>query len=334
MKNQLVLSFAKLGIASTLILPIQPVLAVQFSLVEMRTDEGFIYNEPSDSSVPTGENNVTEFKVEWNNNGTLQTDTYTIGSGMGESDYVALEVNGVDVPYVIQRVTGGGQGANGSDFLLPNQADYLSAGTRGLSLSFGTNKAANQDQEIFTFPVLTLNESKVGDDVVDIFVGDIAQNQSLDKWELLDSNGVTIASLIPQPHNASNPDWTEIGTQDLERVDTQTGILAPDNGQGFYRSQRSVYGLALELSDFQLEPAFGSGSLTSTEADSVASMRISIGETPSTQPKTDYAFFAADRDSITFDVGTSSSVPFEFSPTLGLILSGAGFSLMRLRRNL
>ncbi len=290
----------------------KPIFA--FSVNSISTDEGFTFNSPSVDVQPTGLNNVTSFQVDG-------TDTYTIGNGVGESDFVGLEVNAVDVPNVIQYA-GANAVNSGTNFLLPNQQDYISAGNRGLSLSTGLNKVASQDQEIYTFPVITIDSAKVGDGLVDFFVADIAQNQSLDSWEFLDSSGNTVASIVPQPHNAANPDWVELGRQDLERVNTNTGVV-----QSF--DNRSVYGLALELSDFTLEGT--SNPLTSTEASQISSLRISVGETINEPPRTDYAFFSADRDSIQLAAGTSVVVPFEFSPALGLILSGLSLGFYKLK---
>ena len=59
-------------------------------------------------------------------------------------------------------------------------------------------------------------------------------------------------------------------------------------------------------------------------------MRISVPAAGETASKTDYAFFGTNTDSITFDTGRSSEIPFEFSPTLGLLLSGGGFLGMRI----
>lgn len=290
-----------------------PASAFQLTLTEMTTDENIVYNDPDFTYTPNsnGFNSVTEFKVK---DGSNAVQTYTIGSGSGEANFVALEANGVDVPYVIQP-QGSRNLSSSTNFLLPNQEDYLSAGANGLSLSTGINKVSTQDQEIFTFPVLTIDSAKVGDNVVDILVSDVAQNQSPDRLELLDVNGNTIASLTPQ-----SSDWQHLGKQNLERVDTATGNVSTT--EGFFTQPRNVSGLALELSDFELDS--GGGSLTGTEAASVTSMRISIAETPTTKPKTDYGFFAADRESVTFDRGTSNmaEVPFEFSPALGLLLIG------------
>lgn len=299
-------------------------LAFQLTLTEMTTDENLVY----DATIPThtpnsnGFNSVTQFKLQDSSN-TVQT--YTIGSGSGESDFVALEASGVDVPYVIQPQESRNVSPS-TNFLLPNQEDYLSAGTNGLSLSTGINKVKNQEQEVFTFPVLSLNTDKVGDGVVDILITDIAAGQSSDKYELIASDGSTVASLI-----TSSADWQKLGKQNLERVDTDTGDVS--TSEKFYTTPRDVSGLALELSDFELDPAVGSGSLTATEASSVDSMRISIAETPSTPPQTDYGFFAADRESVTFDRGTSNmaEVPFEFSPTLGLLLTGLGISWFKIK---
>ena len=72
--------------------------------------------------------------------------------------------------------------------------------------------------------------------------------------------------------------------------------------------------------------------LNSSDTSNISSLRISIedpAENP-VQPKTDYAFFGADSNSITLGVGQSSEVPFEFSPTLGLIISGFSIGLHQL----
>ena len=332
------LPFIKLIIYCTAFAHIQPTLAVQFDFTEMTTDENFTYDGSANSEgiQPTGLNNLTQFKVEWDNGGSTQTDIYNIGSGAGEFDFVGLEINATNTSRVIQYV-GANQVNSGTNFLFPNDNDYISAGDRGLSLSTGLNKTGTNDTETITFPVLTFDTSTVGDDIVDLVVADIAENQSFDSWELLDSSGSTVASLTPEPYSFNNTplpnnDWHRLGSQNLERVTVSNGTLQT-TGSNFTDNAKSVYGLALELSDFVLS-SDGVSPLDSATAANVTSMRISVPASGQTASKTDYAFFGANTDSITFAIGASSTIPFEFSPTLGLILSVFGIGLNQLRINL
>ena len=333
--RNLLVTLVKLIIYYTAFAYIQPTLAVQFDFTEITTDENFTYDGTASSEgiEPGGLNNVTQFKVQWDNGGNIQTDTYDIGSGAGEHDFVGLEINATNTTNVIQYV-GANTVNSGTNFLFSNPNDYISAGTRGLSLSTGLNKVGTSDTETITFPVLTLDTNAVADNIVDLIVADIAENQSFDSWELLDSNGSTVASLTPQPYSFNNTplannDWHRLGSQHLERVNVSNGNL-DTTGSGFTDNAKSVYGLALELSDFALS-SDGVSPLDATTAASVVSMRISVPEVGETASKTDYAFFAASTDSVTFDTGISSEVPFEFSPTLGLILSGFGIGLYQWR---
>ena len=331
------LPLIKLIIYYTAFAHIQPTLAVQFDFTEMTTDENFTYNGDgldynsvtnigSEKIQPAGLNNVTQFKVQWNNGGSTQTDIYNIGSGANQYDFVGLEINATNTTNVIQYVDAN-QVNSGTNFLFSNPNNYISAGTRGLSLSTGLNKVGTSDTETITFPVLTLDTNAVADDVVDLIVADIAENQSYDSWELLDSNGNTVASLAPQPYSFNNTplqnnDWHRLGSQHLERVKVSNGNLET-TGSSFTDNAKSVYGLALELSDFVLS-SDGVSPLDATTAASVKSMKISVPAAGQTASKTDYAFFATNQDSITFDPGISNEVPFEFSPGLGLLLSGGG----------
>lgn len=310
---------------------IQPARAVQFDFTEISTDEGHVYNNsPSSFGIrPTGLNNVTQFKVEWDNGGTTQTDTYKIGSGVGEFDFKGLDINVTNTSNVIQYV-GAHQLNTGTDYLFSNPHEYVFAGDRGLSLSTGLNKVGTTDTEIITFPLSIIDINAVGDNVVDLFAADIAENQSYDSWDFIDENGniLAIADLQPYSFNETplpNNDWHELGTQHLERIIISSNTLQTENSprsrdRRFSNDPKKVYGVALEISDFK--KADGSP-LDATTAQQVRGMRISIPEASQQDSKTDYAFFGINQDS--FDASTGvSNVPWEFSPTLGLILTGFG----------
>ena len=290
----------------------ESVFAAQFTLTEIKTDEGFTFNSATGVETPTGLNSVTEFTVEWSGGPPITIDTAT-------ENFQALDVTSIysDAPIQYEGV--------GSK-LYTNDSEYLTTGTNGLSLSTGLNKSISDTViDVLNFPVLSIDSGAIGDDFPDFFAADIALYQSYDKWELLDTNGNVVGSVVPTPYatsgtnNPSNPDWSAVlGQQALARYRNSTSTLQ-DPWQ-----DRAVSGLALELSDFD--------GLTTANAGDVTSMRITLSDDTvqdpvindyDGKPRTDYAFFASDRDSILL---SSQQVPFEFSPGLGLILSLAIFT--------
>ena len=292
----------------------QSALAVQLDLTEIKTDETHTFNSANSGTlyIPGGLNSVTEFTVEYDD-GSGGTTSITINPTT--DNFAALEVRSVysDAPIQYQGI--------GSK-LYSNDYEYLTGGTNGLSLSTGINKSTSDTiLDTLTFPVFSIDSSAIGDNSPDFIAADIALFQSYDKWELLDNNSDVVGSIVPTPYETSgsdkpsNPDWSGIlGNQALARYKNSTNTLT-DPWQN-----RPVYGLALELSDFD--------GLTTANAGSVTSMRITLSDDtvqnpPITnydgKPRTDYAFFAADTDSIV--LGAQQQVPFEFSPGLGIILS-------------
>ena len=286
--------------------------AVQFSLTELQTSDtdGNTTNTPiftgTEDYTPIGTNVVTGFEVD-NSGSIISTTTWN-----------ALEVDAVGTTRVIQyKQNDTSCSPTGTPCIRLYDTDDKYLYQDGLSLSTGINKTTSQAQETFTFPVLNLTPSTIGDSNPDLISADIAINQSEDRWELLDSDGNLFAFL-----NTSSSDWNQLGTQQLERYDVTNDTVRAFNN-------RTVAGLALELSDFIV--ASTNQPLSSSDASNVSSLRILIedpAEVP-IEPKTDYAFFGADSNSIVLGTGVSSSVPFEFSPSLGLLLSGGGFFGMR-----
>lgn len=287
------LSFLGLGVIQ------QSAFAASFTVTQITSEEA-IFNEPSDTLTPTTLNNVLSFTVEPRGGGS--------STQISTEDFFALAPDTVDTPFPIQYKGVG-------DKLFPNDQDYLTAGINGLSLSTGINKTTAQDPESFFFPVVFLNPTAINDGNVDFFAADIAQNQSPDLWELLDADGNLVASLVTEGTrtNPTNPDWNRVGTQNLERFrNSDNQILTFDN--------RHLSGLAVELSDF--------AGLTALNADSVASMRITIADPDNlvdSRPRTDYAFIGSNINSIRFEnqVQPPPSVPepsnlFSLGVILGL----------------
>ena len=291
--------------------------ATQLTLTELQTfdTDGNTTNTPifsgTEDYTPIGTNVVTGFEI--NNSGSI----------IDATNWNALEVNAVGTTKVIQyKQNDIACSPSGSpcNRLYANDAQYIYQD--GLSLSTGINKTSSQSLETFTFQVLSLIGSTIGDGNPDIISADIAKNQSEDKWELLDINGDVFAIL-----NTSSSDWNALGTQQLERYDINSNTVENFN-------DRPISGLAIELSDFTV---ISTGqALNPVDASSVYSLRIAI-EDPTqnpVQPKTDYAFFGADPNSITLGIGQSSTVPFKFSPALGIIISVLMFSSNKLWKKL
>lgn len=293
----------------------QSAIAVQFDLTEIKTDEGHIFNSTNSGTVytPTGLNSVTEFTVEYDD-GSGGTASTTINPA--SDNFQALEVTSIYTDSPIQYRGVGGK-------LYSNDSEYLTGGINGLSLSTGVNKSQSDTiLDTLIFPVVSIDASAIGDNSPDFIAADIALYQSYDKWDLLDINGDVVGSIVPTPYatsnsnQPSNPDWSEIlGNQALARYRNSTSTLQDP------WFDRTVSGLALELSDFD--------GLTTANASDVVSMRITLSDdtvqSPAItdydgKPRTDYAFFASDTDSI--DLGfQGQEIPFEFSPGLGIIIS-------------
>ncbi|MEM8778604.1 MAG: PEP-CTERM sorting domain-containing protein [Cyanobacteria bacterium P01_G01_bin.49] len=284
----------------------QSALAVSFTVTQITSEEA-IFNEASDTLTPTSLNNVLSFTVEPNGGGA--------STQVSTKDFFGLAPDTIDTPFPIQY-----KGIDNK--LFANDQDYLTAGTNGLSLSTGINKTTAQDLESFFFPVIFLDPTAIGDQVVDFFAADIANNQSPDLWELLDADGNVVASLVTEgtKTNSTDPDWNRLGTQNLERYNNSTGqIQTFDN--------RQLSGLAFELSDFV--------GLTASNASSVTSMRMTIADPDNSvdsRPRTDYAFISSNINSISFQnqVQPTQTVP---EPTnlwsLGVIL---GLGLLSKKR--
>jgi len=253
----------------------QSAFAALYTVIELETEEA-VFNEPSDTLAPTTLNNVVGFTVERGNGPSSRIST---------ESYYGLRPASVDTPFPIQPKTLDGQ--NLSTKLFAYDADYLSAGRQGLSLSTGINKTTSQQRESWFFPVIFLDPSAVDDDIVDFLVADIADNQSPDLWEFLDSNGDPIASITTEGPQTGGTDWNRIGTLNLNRWSNAAGQVEAFNN-------RELSAMALELSDFT--------GLTSANASLVASMRVTIADPSlsSQRPRTDYAFISSDINSIRF----------------------------------
>jgi len=245
--------------------------AVSFTVTQL-TSEEMVFNAPGDTLTPTGLNNVLSFTVEPSLGGPAVQ--------IATTDYFGLQPASIDTPFPIQYPGVGGK-------LFPNDADYMSAGTQGLSLSTGINKTTAQSVETLFFPVVFIDPLAVGDGTVDFFIADIANNQSPDLWELLDSSGSVVASITPEGPFTGGADWNRIGTLNLERYNNATMMV-----QDF--PNRHLSAMALELTDFS--------GLTQANASTVASMRITIADPAASdpRPRTDYAFISSDINSIQF----------------------------------
>jgi hypothetical protein len=272
-------------------------------VTEIQSEEA-IFNGPGDTLTPATLNNVTGFLYAPKGGGT------PVAADIG--NFFGLRPSTVDTPYPIQY-----QGL--ATKLFPNDADFLSAGTQGMSLSTGINKISSQAREVWTFPVILLNPATIGDSVPDFFAADIANNQSPDLWELLDGSGNVIASTTTQGAQTGGDDWTRLGTLHLDRYQNPGGPVQSFN-------DREMSALAIELSDFV--------GLNMTNAADVRSMRFSIadpGFAGDNSPRTDYAFIASDIRSVQF----SNQVTAAPEPaTLALVgFALVGLALFRRRKN-
>ncbi len=254
-------------------------VAGMFTVTQITSEER-VFNAPSNTLTPTGLNNVLSFTVEPTAGG--------VSSQIATTPYFGLKPAIVDTPFPIQYKGVGGK-------LFADDAEYLSAGTQGLSLSTGINKITDQASETWFFPVISLDSSAIGDGLVDFFAADIANNQSPDLWELLDSAGGVVASLTTEGPQTGGNDWNRLGTQNLDRWRNADDTLLAFNN-------RQMSAMAFELSEFI--------GLTQANASSVASMRITIADPSSSdpQPRTDYAFISSDINAIKFS-NQVSAVP-------------------------
>ncbi|MDJ0601357.1 MAG: PEP-CTERM sorting domain-containing protein [Crocosphaera sp.] len=301
--------FIRLGSLFFLVLGVtQPsALALTFRVTQITSEEA-VFNEPSDTLTPTTLNYVLSFTVEPSGGGS--------STQISTEDFFALAPDTVETPFPIQYKEVG-------DKLFAEDQEYLTAGTNGLSLSTGINKTTRQDPEAFFFPVVFLDPTAINDGTVDFFAADIANNQSPDLWELLDAGGNVVASLVTEGAvtNPSNPDWTRLGTQNLERFrNSDNQILNFDN--------RQLSGLAVELSDFV--------GLTALNASSVASMRITIADPNNTvdnRPRTDYAFISSNINSIAFENQVKSQEIPEPTSLLSLAVT-LGLGLLSRKKDL
>ncbi len=285
------------------------VLAVSFTVTQMTTDEGFIFDDPNSIAVtPTGLNNVTSFTID---DGTPE------GNKIFTDDFFAIQTEGVSTTSPIQPIS-----ADGTK-LYDDDDSYLSAGVNGLSLSTGVNKITRQNIETLIFPVLSINLDAIGDGEVDFFVTDIAQNQSPDTWRLLDINGDVVASLITEGNKSNDggdytdgTDWNLLGKQNLARWDNNGNQIDATWG-----SNRNVSALAFELSDFSL--------VNGASWEDVSSMSLTVGE-ETNKPRTDYAFISSNVNSISF-VNQVQPVP-EPTTVLGTFMALGVGNLFRKKR--
>lgn len=280
-----------------------------FTVTQITSEEA-VFNAPSDTLTPDGINNVLSFTVEPTAGGAA--------TQISTAPYFGLKPATVDTPFPIQPKTINGTPVTGK--LFANDADYLSAGTQGLSLSTGINKITNQGSEEWFFPVIFIEPTAIGDGIVDFLVADIANNQSPDLWELLDVNGLVVASITPQGPQTGGNDWNRVGTQNLNRWRNSDNTLLSFNN-------RHLSAMALELSEFS--------GLTAANANQVASMRITIADPGSSdpQPRTDYAFISSDINSIRFSNQVQPS-PAPAPDALLLMLSGLSLLALIRRRGL
>ena len=108
-------------------------------------------------------------------------------------------------------------------------------------------------------------------------MADLAKNQSVDRWSLLDKDGAEVAFLTTEAG------WTLLGEQNLDKWDNTNDVLLDF-------SAIPISALALHLSDFS--------GLTTANAGTVTSMEIQVSSNGA--PKTDYAFISSDVNSIQF----------------------------------
>lgn len=238
--------------------------------------------------------------VNFTANGTLYSST----------PFLALRPDGMNNRYSVQYR---GESAP----LYSDRSDYVTAGTNGLSLTTGANLTTADPQETWNFTRIFLDPNGVGDGIPDFLAADVADNQSDDLLELVDINGDVIASL-----GITSSDWTQLGRQNLARIDNVSGTIVNANF-----SNRKIYGLAVELSDFILASNGQNLSSSDTAAlNAITNLRISIPGDSNDVPRTDYGWIASNTDTIRF----AEQVP-EPSSALLLILS-AGLIVIRDRR--
>lgn len=200
--------------------------------------------------------------------------------------------------------------------LYPTREDFLTVGLNGLSLSTGANLVASSDPpENWSFTRIFLDPNGVGDGVPDFLAADIANGQSNDLLELVDSNGTVLANLT-----LTSGDWNKLGEQNLARVSNVTGNVTNANF-----TNRHVLGVAIELSDFtNLSTGMALSSSDTATLDAISNLRIRVPGT-GTQPRTDYAWIASNTDTIRF----AEQVP---EPHSAALLSLAFLALCRRRR--
>lgn len=272
--------------------------ATSISITSFVGDE-LTFDDPTDFGTPTGLNSLTSFSVQDSSNNTA---TYSA------DNFFALAPTGITSRFGLQF-----QGTDPQSQLFSDRESYLTSGQNGLSLSTGINLRSRDPVENWQFQRIFLDNTKVGDGIPDFIAADLAQGQSADRWTLRDAMGVALASIVVEQN-----DWNLLGEQDLAQVDFNNGTARDFVG-------RELWGLALELSDFEKED--GSGFLSSADAsllDDIAFLTLDVpGD--GTGPRTDYGFIASNTDTIAF----IQQVP---EPSLGLLTSLGLLSLLAQRK--
>lgn len=292
------------------------------TVLSVTTDEGFIYDyseselsgSQSAPTVPTSYNNISSYTYSTTSGDSVVTNTVTIGD-----NYQSLTVYESSSSNVIQPVNSTDQTDDYITPLLESDADYLNAGSNGMSLSTGINKTPKYDPDSYVFSLSGFDVDIVGDGGVDFFAADIAYNQSSEEISIWDDNGNIIAEYVMTP-----ADWdAEIGWQQVDRINTDGSINYED-----FIAPVSV--IAIELSDFTLTEGWD-WDMVATNA---AFIQVDVPALDDDEevdddnpPKTDYAFlFAVNTDEI--DV-TPMAIPEAQSAAYILFTLGIGMGIRR-----
>lgn len=243
--------------------------AVTFTITSLEGTELTFDDASAAYGAPTTLNSLVKFTADGT---TYSTESFYALEPSGMTNEKSLQYQGVASP------------------LYPDRESYLTAGNNGLSMSTGANLTTADPAEAWTFTRIFLDPAGVGDGIPDFLSVDIAQNQSGDVFDLIDSAGTVLATL-----GVNSSDWNKVGEQDLARVDNDSGVVSNATFDG-----RFIYGLAIELSDFVVVSTGEQLAATDTAIlAAISNLRIRVpGQ--GNKPRTDYAFVASNTDTIRF----------------------------------